>query len=299
MKKYFLFTIFVLTLIVSCGKNDIPSPDLHSTEALLLLNYFSEEEIQLYNQLTLGTDTNFIYGYGFKDNKLYIKGFDKRNKQNILSFVSNTNIAFSDKILIDKGYGNVETFESFNLNISPITKYGNNYSFLINFSIDWCIPRFLYTISNGNEKVIELYPSNIKIADINIKLLNNWFESSFILASEKKIQCYNYSGNILYETNNPLRSIPIPIQNYFVLNIDECLLFTTYNNILIRYNAKLNIELWKSINPLPSNIRIDKTTFETIDNNFTKCTFNYTTYEGDKKVITFKINNNTGELVQL
>lgn len=297
MKKYFLFAIFVLTLIVSCGKNDIPRPDVYSTVTLVLRNYFSKEDIELYNQLTFGTDTNFIYGYGFKDNKLYIKGFDKRNKQNILSFVSNTNSAFSDKISIDKGFGNVETFPGFNLDISPITKYGNNYAFLINFKLDWSISRFLYTISNGNETVIELYPSNIKIADINIEQLYNWFESSFILASAQKIQCYNYSGNILYETNSPLY---YPTQNYFVLNIDECLLYT--NTIFVRYNAKSNIELWKSFNPLKDlheNIRIDKTKFEVIDNDFTKFTFNYTTYEGDKKVIAFKINNNTGDFIQL
>lgn len=102
---------------------------------------------------------------------------------------------------------------------------------------------------------------------------------------------------MLYETNS---SLYIPKRNYLVLNIEECLLYE--NKMFIRYNAKSNIELWKSIEPLkdlPSSIRIDKTAFEVIDNDFTKCIFNYTTFEGDKKDIAFKINNNTGEFVQM
>lgn len=62
------------------------------------------------------------------------------------------------------------------------------------------------------------------------------------------------------------------------------------------------LEIWESKEPLkglPLNIRLDKTTFEVINTEFTKYTFNYTTFEGDKKVFSIKINNNTGEFVQL
>ena len=98
---------------------------------------------------------------------------------------------------------------------------------------------------------------------------------------------------MLHETPDVLNGIYLP------LNFDECLFYT--GNSFERYNLKENKEIWRSKEQitLPPNVRIDFQGFEIIDKDFTKYTIKYTTYEGDKKAIAFKINNNTGEYVQL
>jgi hypothetical protein len=82
------------------------------------------------------------------------------------------------------------------------------------------------------------------------------------------------------------------------LNFDECLLYTGI--YFRRYNLKEDKEIWRRREriTLPPNVRIDFQGFEIIDKDITKYTINYTTYEGKKKAIAFKINN-TGEYVQL
>lgn len=68
-----------------------------------------------------------------------------------------------------------------------------------------------------------------------------------------------------------------------------------------RMNLKTNSIIWSKVlmNNFPKYARMDNCIFEAIDKDFTKCTFNYTTYEGVKNVLSVKINNYTGEFVQL
>lgn len=153
--------------------------------------------------------------------------------------------------------------------------------------------------------MLKEYLPNNKSGFIFFDRLYSWFDNTFLLGvvysyipnesgAAIKTRCYKLDGEILYET------IQFNPTNYIAINIEEMIEFE--QNVFFRKNLKSNTEVWESGQPLkdlPSNIRIDKTTFEVIDKDFTKCTFNYTTYEGDKRVISFKINNNTGEFVQL
>lgn len=308
MRKYFLLTILFVTIIFGCEKNDEPRTVFISNGH----DYLSKKDLELYTNYILGEDSNF-YAYGFKDNKLYIKEFEIQTKQNIWSFVSKTNFPIGDTVTINKGYGVTTTYEISGSLIKEIVKYEDNYALvinnqlIINISDDSCIIdgsylSNLFIVSNGNESLIDIKSTNPNI------ILLEWFENSFLLfyinnfvpaPYQTRIQCYSYSGDLLYETQL-LHETPDVLNGiYLPLNFDECLFYT--GNSFERYNLKENKEIWRSKEQitLPPNVRIDFQGFEIIDKDFTKYTIKYTTYEGDKKAIAFKINNNTGEYVQL
>ncbi len=315
MRKYFLLSILCVTIILGCEKNDEPIIRfLFNGKGLIINDYLSKKDLELYTNYILGEDSNF-YAYGFKDNKLYIKEFEIQTKQNIWSFVSKTNFPIGDTVKINKGYGVTTTYEISGSLIKEIVKYEDNYALvinnqlIINISDDSCISdgsylSNLFIVSNGNESLIDIKSTNPNI------ILLEWFENSFLLfytdnlvpaPYQIRIQCYSYSGDLLYETQSLSHNIGDLLNRNIclALNFDECLLYT--GNYFTRYNLKENKEIWKSKEPitLPPNVRIDFQGFEIIDKDFTKYTINYTTYEGDKKAIAFKINNNTGEYVQL
>lgn len=309
MQKYFLLTILFVTIILGCGKNSDPElePRLGISfdgGHLIVNDYLSKKDLELYTNHIIVKDL-FFYAYGFKDNKLYIKGFNIHTKQNIWSFVSKTNFPIGNTITINEGYGIIKTHKVTGFNIMEILKYENNYVLVLYNLLDadngGGFFSNLFTVSNGNEFLIDT-----KIINFETHLLK-WFENSFLLyynnhyepSPNNIIQCYSYSGNLLYETQNTNNYLKL--YSHFVLNSDECIIYYPGNSFR-RFNVKEDKEIWRSGQPLkdlPANIRIDKTTFEVIDKDFTKCTFNYTLFEGDKKIIAFKINNSTGEFVQL
>jgi hypothetical protein len=306
MRKYLLLAILFVTIVLGCGKNIEPEPKtaivFDDGEELIINDYLSKKDLELYTNYIIGNDSNF-YAYGFKDNKLYIKEFKKQTKQNIWSFVSKTNFPIGNTVTIDEGYGVIKTYKLIGFSVREILKYENNYALVIDNQLEGsgsCYLFNLFIVSNGNESLIDIKSMNPNI--YSRPVIRKWFENSFLLSYTNNlvsapypiIQCYSYSGNLLYETQYVLEN-----GIYLILNFDEWLLYT--NNYFKRYNLKENKEIWKSKvqTTLPPNVRIDFQGFEIIDKDFTKYTINYTTYEGDKKAIAFKINNNTGEYVQL
>lgn len=319
MRKYFLLSILFVAIILGCEKNDKPEYATISGISFkcygeeLTIGDLSREDLELYAKYAncvCGKDSNF-YVYGFKDNKLYIKEFEKQTKQNIWSFVSKTNFPIGNTVTINEGYGVITTYEIVGFSVEEILKYEDNYALVINnqlsinvsdgvYMSDGSYLSNLFIISNGNESLID-----IKSTNSYINLLE-WFENSFLLSytntltSRPCYQCYSYSGDLLYETQLSYEILnALKYEIYLPLNFDECLFYT--GGYFKRYNLKENKEIWKSKEriTLPPNVRIDFQGFEIIDKDFTKYTIKYTTYEGDKKAIAFKINNNTGEYVQL
>ncbi len=323
MRKYFLLTIFFVTIILGCGKNDEPEPKTEHTSAkvftgwpstfeccgekLTISDYLSKEDRNLYSNCgcVCGKDSNF-YACGSKDNKLYIKEFEIQTKQNVWSFVSKTNFPIGNTVTINEGYGVIKTYTLIGFFVKEIVKWKDNFALVIVNQLKEAGGEGsnshlfnLFIVSNGNESLID-----IKSINPYINLLE-WFENSFLLSYSNTptsepylIQCYSYSGDLLYETqyDGPKSTIYLP------LNFDESLFYFFYDDhYFMRYNLKENKEIWKSKIQitLPPNVRIDFQGFEIIDKDFTKYTIKYTTYEGDKKAIAFKINNNTGEYVQL
>ena len=314
MRKYFLLTILFVTIIFGCEKNDEPRTVFisngHDGVYLIISDYLSKKDLELYTNYILGEDSNF-YAYGFKDNKLYIKEFEIQTKQNIWSFVSKTNFPIGNTVTNNEGYGVIKTYKIIGFSVEEILKYEDNYALVIDsqldeisdgsYIIDGSYLSYLFIVSNGNESLIDIKSTNPNI------ILLEWFENSFLLSYPNTLtswpyyQCYSYSGDLLYETQSLSHNIGDLLNRNICLplNFDECLFYT--GNSFERYNLKENKEIWKSKEPitLPPNVRIDFQGFEIIDKDFTKYTIKYTTYEGDKKAIAFKINNNTGEYVQL
>lgn len=330
MRKYFLLSILFVAIILGCEKNDKseseavvlesvsservfdgwPSTFECCGEKLTISDYLSKEDRNLYSNCgcICGKDSNF-YACGSKDNKLYIKEFEIQTKQNVWSFVSKTNFPIENTVTINEGYGVIKTYEIIGFFVKEIVKYENDFALVIYNLLEEVGGKGsnshlfnLFIVSNGNESFID-----IKSTDPNINLFE-WFENSFLLfyfmtntpTPGPCLQCYSYSGDLLYETqlSYEIRDV-LEDGIYLPLNFDECLFYT--DHYFMRYNLKENKEIWKSKEriTLPPNVRIDFQGFEIIDKDFTKYTIKYTTYEGDKKAIAFKINNNTGEYVQL
>jgi hypothetical protein len=122
MKKYFLFAFLFVTLIVSCEKDNVEPEPLDTVETAVIKQYISKDELELYQSYVIGTDTNFIFPFGVKDNKLIIKGFNKRTKENIWSFVSKRTVNIGKEVTINKGYGETETYKIDRILITLIFK---------------------------------------------------------------------------------------------------------------------------------------------------------------------------------
>jgi hypothetical protein len=326
MRKYFLLSILFVAIILGCEKNDKPEYATISGISFkcygeeLTIGDLSREDLELYAKYAncvCGKDSNF-YVYGFKDNKLYIKEFEKQTKQNVWSFVSKTNFPIGNTVTINEGYGVINTYRISGSSVEEILKYEDDFALVINNLLKKVEGKGsnnrlfnLFIVSNGNESLIDIVSRNPNI------YLYEWFENSFLLSytntlsSWPCLQCYSYSGDLLYETQfsyeTQFKSQEIldvlRYGIYLPLNFDEYLFRTGFyaDGYFKRYNLKENKEIWKSKAQitLPPNVRIDFQWFEIIDKDFTKYTIKYTTYEGDKKAIAFKINNNTGEYVQL
>ncbi|HBJ81223.1 hypothetical protein [Pseudothermotoga sp.] len=302
MKKFYLIIFISLTLNVSCGKDEEPIKYVVSYPTDDIIHqYIPIEENDIYHRFTEGIDTSYIYIWGFIDNKLSIKEFDKQSKQNTWNWISKRNINIGEEVIINKGYGETETYKIDEIIASKIFKDKNNYIIVEDeYSERFMLNSFIHFIPNNNEVAMleykrsnsePFYPPNIV----------KWYNESVLLINpEKYVQCLNYSGKIISDIGN-IDGFNSSASNYLAINYEEVIQFD--NGCFIRKNIKKDgVTAWvseKVLKDLPSNIRIDRITYEVIDMNFTKCTFNYTTYEGDKKVIAFKINNNSGELVQL
>ena len=305
MKKFYLFFFLIVTFIAGCEKDNTPIEkeevfDPNSLE-YLLQQYNLLNERKLYTNVINNDEA--IFFYGFKDNKVLIKGFERTSKKNIWTYVSKEKI--TTEITVYSGYGNNQTFKLENPKISRILKIkDNHFVFSLVFLFD--NRRYyqdIYFISENTEKMQKGIIDNKLVSG----LMRLWYFDAILFygtVTDLPIFIFSNQGELLYKLTNTevLESSPL----HFINNNNECIYFSSYPfRVFVRYNLKEDKYIWgddlpaRPLKDLPSNIRIDKTTFETIDENFTKCTFNYTTYEGDKKTIAFKIDNNTGKFVQL
>ncbi|KAF5077759.1 hypothetical protein DSECCO2_146470 [anaerobic digester metagenome] len=302
MKKYFLFAFLFVTLIVSCEKDNVEPEPLDTVETAVIKQYISKDELELYQSYVIGTDTNFIFPFGVKDNKLIIKGFNKRTKENIWSFVSKRTVNIGKEVTINKGYGETETYKIDRILITLIFKDDNNYIIQEGeYSQGLLMTNFIHFIPNGVEVKMSEYKRSGNDNPFFLSHLIKWYDKSVLAISnpDNFAQCLDYSGKLLTAIAS-INSFGFLSPSYLAISYEAIIRF--YNGNFVCQNLKENQNIWTSKQPLkdlPSNIRIDKTTFEVIDKDFTKCTFNYTLFEGDKKIIAFKINNSTGEFVQL
>ena len=79
------------------------------------------------------------------------------------------------------------------------------------------------------------------------------------------------------------------------LSTDESLFLE--KNIIKRHNLRTDSILWESIKieSIPDNALINNVNFEVINSDYTKCTINITLIGGEKKTVSLKINNLTGD----
>lgn len=303
MKKYLIILILFAFVIVSCEKEEYIAP-YTTIEIGVLKQYLSDKELEIYNNLTVGTDTNLIYGYGFKDNKLHIKGFNKHTKQNIWSWISKYNFELGKEVNINKGYGEIETTKVIEYSIPYIHKFDNSFTFLLDNTLDKGDKYQTHIIISGNVEKVNEFTIDSEANYNFIYRIYNWYKDSFILITHDKrtgkatLYCYNTLGNILFEIQNS--SFPQwSWGTYFPINLNECILLSPSSGFNLK-NIKTDTTIWENkIEEIPNNARIDDIKFEIFDKDVTKLTINYTLYEGDKKVYSVKINNITGEFVQL
>lgn len=304
MKRYLIFIILFAIVIVSCEKEEHYKPNLDTIETGVLKQYLSDKELEIYNTLTVGTDTNFIYGYGFKDNKLHIKGFNKHTKQNIWSWVSKFNFELGREITINKGYGEIEKAKVIEYSIPYIHKFDNSFTFLLDNTLDKGDKYQTHIIISGSVEKVNDFTTDLVANDNYIYMIYNWYKDSFILINrdihtgKATLYCYNTLGNILFEIQNS--SFPQwSWGTYFPINLNECILLNPSSGFSLK-NIKTDTTIWENkIEGIPNNARIDDIKFEIFDKDVTKITINYTLYEGDKKVYSVKFINSTGEFVPI
>lgn len=295
MKKYILAITLFLGLTLACEQNE-PEPIISfitiNGDEVIVNDYISNSDLKLYSQFVISDD--YLFAYGLKDSKVYIKGFDIYTKQNIWTYTISSDLQIGKKYTIDKGYGDIITYTIDQFGIDNIVKLKNGYVLLITYysKDDGYHIQNLLTISGSVQTVKELTTTG------QFYRIFKWFEDTFLLLNpnpETLLQCYSFPQNLIFE-NLAFTTNEYTLSRIFPINVEEGILYV--NKFFICNNLKSNKVVWKSLTleNIPDNARIDKTRFEVIDKDFTKFTINYTLYEGDKKELNVKINNETGEL---
>jgi hypothetical protein len=232
-----------------------------------------------------------IYVYGSKDKKLYIKGFNKNDKQNFWTWTSKTEFTPLNEATASKVNDVI---------IDHVYKDHNNYFILMyNIGTDNNIYQKLLFVSNGSEVLKEYNLTDNRNPFTFGDEINDWYGNSFLINTHvnfgnnigrEVIRCYNFNGEVIFDT-----TMQDYINSYYLpLNIEESLFFK--NKSIKRHNLKTNTIVWESdkIENIPDNALIDNVTFEAASDDFTKCTIKYTSNGTDKKIFTATIDNQTG-----
>jgi hypothetical protein len=297
MRKYLYLSALLGIIFLGCEEINLDSnPNKPETEEIKVVKqYVSGTELDLYKHYTVGTDTTLIYVYGSKDNKLFVKGFKKENKQNFWTWTSKTEVNTSNNLAINKINEVI---------IDQVYKDQDDYFLLMcNIGTNSDIYQKLLFVSNGNEVLKEF-----NLTDFNNQLtfgknITMWYEDSFLINTYidfsnnqgiEVLRCYDFNGNVQFDTVKPKNVTSYTLNQYLPINNEESLLLE--KNIIKRHNLKTDNVLWESskIESVPDNAIIKNVNFEFINSEYTKCTINYTLTGGETKTASVKINNQSG-----
>lgn len=263
-----------------------------------------EKEFESYN---LGIDTNNIYFVGRLDQKLCVESFNKTNKTNLLSWVSDVNL----EIEVHEGYGVNSTHQISLFGARTAYNYNNEHAFIL-----WGIAKGSQYRSDQRIITSDLYftSSNRKYESMTFPTkayfyteLISWYEDQIIVSKTPvdgtygridSCFCYSMEGEEIFKfekTNNfyPVRNyIAISPTNYIEFSGDSRGAF--YNKNIIE-----NKQIWESnlpLSDLPEDTRIDSIKFSRLSSSQLICNFNYTLYSGEKGEREMKIDIETGKL---
>ncbi|MFA6838498.1 MAG: hypothetical protein WCR12_06625 [Dysgonamonadaceae bacterium] len=298
MRKYLYLSALLGIIFLGCEEINLDiNPNKPETEEIKVVKqYVSGTELDLYRHYSIGTDTTLIYVYGSKDNKLFVKGFNKENKQNFWTWTSKTEVNTSNNLPINKINDVI---------IDQVYKDQNDYFILMyNIGTNSDIYQKLLFVSNGNEVFKEFNLTDFSNQLTFGKNITSWYEDSFLINTYidfgnnqgvEVLRCYDFEGEVLFDTAKPKNIGSYSSNSYLPLSTEESLFLE--KNILKRHNLRTDSILWESskIESIPDNAIINNVNFEVINSEYTRCTINITLIGGEKKTVSIKISNATGD----
>lgn len=312
MKKLLLFTLLI-SFVVACTKeegeegeepiiNEIYIDDFWTS---IKKEYNITNEDLIYEGGAIGIDTSQIFFNGRVNQKLWIGGYNKHTKEQLIEWTEDTKL---DTIFeVYKGYGEYKTLKTNEFRIYyPLVKE-NNLVFVLygldNNSRDYDIISYLYFINDN--KLIKKHFNNTLDRYQNII---PWYNSIIVEVLTDKYErynlCYSYNGDTLFTVHKSAYNInnlnPINVEEY----IDDSELYDITNLsdsfFFKRSNLKTGENIWISyvyrFENINESIRVDSTSI-TKNDEIWNYKFYLTTYNNDKITKELDLNIETGEVV--
>lgn len=308
MKKLLLI---VLSGIVICGcsggKDNTPTYTPGDGDYMGGFNDYKKE----YNinkdgleidYMSTGIDTTTVYFNGRIDGKLWVGGYEKGSKKEILDWADN--VRLDTVVNYNKGYGIYENFKVYRYNISFPYKYENAYCFILNGGGSDNSFSDLYFINNNN-----LTKKHRSVGSYNseaFRYIFSWFEGVMVENKKEELVCFNMQGDSLFVVQD--RSIYYYVEsNSCPISYEECIrLIYNYSGFNGFYFERLNLKtkeiIWEEkimpLTDIPENARINGHTISKSGNEWTYV-FNHTLYSGEKGTTTILLNIDSGELEEI
>jgi len=288
-------------IFTGCSKKDDPEPRGELTSdsyySPLSKEYGIDKDV---DYTSVGIDTNLIFFNRRIDHKLWIGGFEKESKKQILDWTETTKL--DTTLSIYEGYGEYKNFKITRFCCTHFYKFNNSYSFILQ-GIDIANGQIAYSdlYFIQENKLIKKYRTTPSPSGVYFRSLCPWFEGviATLDGGDKKKTYYNMSGDSLFAVNSNF---------YFndrcaALSSEESIEYNLGLNKKTIYFKKLNIKTnecsWVTdtitLDESQETIKVSSVDITKAINNWTY-TINYTRYSGEKKSVQIDLNINTGEI---
>lgn len=306
MKKKTLGFLLLMILIASCsGDNEVEPRNYISDQWTELAEIYSiDRERVIIDGYNPGMDATFVFFNGRIDGRLWIGGYEKETKKNILDWTESTKL--DTLINVDLGFGDKGELLIDSWHAKDFRKHGNYLCFILT-SLQSGYKRYsdLYFL-NINNFIAKHRKSSLSSGNNDAMFWNLIEWSDGILAEIWKQgvirhECYDMNGVFLYSTPyymflSSRELAPIDYEEYMQYTLSD----TGKAIRFLRSNLKTGETIWKNaeetiIDNSEEIIRIDGVSIEK-GNLIWVYTVNYTRYSGEKRVFKANVNIQTGEV---
>lgn len=284
IKDIFLILAISLTFI-SCSDSESEDPFGENTTT----------EIELCKKLNIDKDKYQDFSYllrekyyvvtGLDNNYIWIAAYDTLTYRKTIEFKESTPLKEEETIYV--GYGETLTGRLSRYTLRDIEFIGNGFIGIvaINYSAGSEGMFLIKTLFDNGKVITETLTSYPNILNVE-----KWYKESAFVSNAV---CYSVTGDSLYVIKTPKRGVELPISY-----TDGIELSLTPNRI----NHKTGETVWESkVEPsfeIPQNAKVSITVSEQ-STDYLNCKAAIVYYDGNKKVLDFKINIENGEITIL